>query len=130
MELFIIGFGEIFRKDKDEVIEYGDIVCIGKDGLAHKVSTDKDLETIIGICSDTIGVEMGGDAKDLPEEEKLEVEMLGKIWVKSTDTSIEQGDIVEAVKDGTVIKATDVTKKFGIALTNNVNGKVRIVYNG
>lgn len=130
MELFTIGFGEIFRKDKDEIIEYGDIVCIREDGLAHKVSTYKDLDTVIGICSNTIGMEMGGDAKDLLEEEKLEVEMLGKIWVKSNDTNIRPGSIVEAKEDGTVIFTDDITKKFGIALTENINGKVRIVYNG
>lgn len=124
------GFGEVFRKAKDEIIEYGDIVCLRDDGLAHKVETEEDLDAIVGICSDTIGVEMGGDAQNLDEDEKLEVEMLGKIWVKSNDTSIRPGNMVKALADGTVKKTTSRLERFGVALTSNENGKVRIVYNG
>lgn len=123
------GFGEIFRKSKDEVIEYGDLVCIREDGLAHKVSTEEDLDRIIGICSDTIGVEMGGDTIDLPEEEKLEVEMVGKIWVK-TDDIIKPGDMVQAKPNGKVSKTYTKRDKIGIAMTDVINGKVKIVYNG
>ena len=122
------GFGEVFRKDKDEVIEYGDIVCIRYDGLAHKVNSEQDLDTIIGICSDTIGVQMGG--KDIPKDEQLEVEMLGQIWVKTNETDIKPGQMVKANTNATVSITTNKEEKFGITLTNVIDGKVQIVYNG
>lgn len=122
------GFGEIFRKDKNEVIEYGDVVCIREDGLAHKVSSEQDLDTIIGICSDTIGVQMGG--KDIPKDEQLEVEMLGQIWVKTNETNIKPGQLVKVNIDATVSITTNKEEKFGITLTNVIDGKVQIVYNG
>lgn len=122
------GFGEIFRKDKNEVIEYGDVVCIREDGLAHKVSSEQDLDTVIGICSDTIGVQMGG--KDIPKDEQLEVEMLGQIWVKTNETNIKPGQLVKVNTDATVSITTNKEEKFGITLTNVIDGKVQIVYNG
>lgn len=122
------GFGEIFRKDKNEVIEYGDVVCIREDGLAHKVTTEQDLNTIIGICSNTIGVQMGG--KDIPKDEQLEVEMLGQIWVKTKETNIKPGQLVKVNTDATVSVTTNKEEKFGITLTDVINGKVQIVYNG
>lgn len=122
------GFGEIFRKDKNETIEYGDVVCIREDGLAHKVQTDSDINTIIGICSNTIGVQMGG--KDIPEDEQLEVEMVGQIWVKTNDIDLKPGQLVKAISDGTVTYTDNKDEKFGITLTEVIDGKVRIVYNG
>lgn len=122
------GFGEIFRKDKNEVIEYGDVVCIGEDGLAHKVNSEKDLNTIIGICSNTIGVQMGG--KGIPKDEQLEVEMLGQIWVKTKENNIKPGQLVKVNTDATVSVTTNKEEKFGITLTDVINGKVLIVYNG
>ena len=124
----ITGIGEIFRKDKNEIIEYGDIVCIREDGLAHKVNNAQDLNTIIGICSDTIGVQMGG--KNIPEDEQLEVEMLGQIWVKTNETNIKPGQLVKVNTDATVSITTNINEKFGVTLTGVINGKVRIVYNG
>ena len=123
-----MDFGEIFRKDKNEIIEYGDIVCIREDGLAHKVACEEDLNTIIGICSDTIGIQMGG--KDIPKNEQLEVEMLGQIWVKTKEINIKPGQLVKANVDGTVSITNDITEKLGITLTNVRDGKVQIVYNG
>lgn len=125
--LFIIGFGEIFRKDKNENIEYGDVVCIREDGLVHKVNTEHDLNTIIGICSDTIGIGLGG--KDIPESEQVEVEMLGQIWVKVNDDNISKGDLVKVLSNGTVTKTIDKNLRFGIAISNIQNNKIRIVYN-
>lgn len=126
MEQFINGFGELFRKVKNDNIEYGDIVCLREDGLVHKVETKSDLEKIIGICSNTIGVQMGG--LDIPEDERVEVEMLGQIWVKTNDTNIKPGCLVKALCDGTVGITYDVTEKFGIAETNVENNKVKIIY--
>ena len=120
------GFGELFRKVKNDNIEYGDIVCIRKDGLVHKVETLEDLKTIIGICSNTIGVQMGG--LDIPEDERVEVEMLGQIWVKTNDTNIHPGSLVKALPDATVGVTYNVAEKFGIAETEIIDGKVKIVY--
>lgn len=127
--LYITGFGEVFRKAKDEVIDYGDIVCIKADGLVHRVNDNSDLDRIIGICSDTIGFELSGGMQDVPEDEKVEVEMLGQIWVKTDCEFIEPGMRLKALSTGKVGIATETDKKFGIALTRVVDGKVRIVYN-
>lgn len=124
----ITGIGEVFRKDKNEIIEYGDIVCIREDGLVHKVACEKDLNTIIGICSNTIGFELGG--KDIPEDEQVEVEMLGQIWVKTDDKSIKPGQFVKALPNGKCTYTTDKNEKLGITISNVINSKVRIVYNG
>lgn len=127
MEQFIIGVGEIFRKDKNEIIEYGDIVCVGEDGLIHKVSCEEDLSFVVGICSDTIGFVLGSD--NVPEDEQLEVEMLGQIWVKTDDLDIKPRMSVSALPNGKVCKFNG-NKVFGIALTKVINGKVRIFFDG
>lgn len=123
------GFGEIFRKDKDEDIEYGDIVCVGSDGLVHKFdSLMYDLNSVIGVCSDTIGFMLGGE--NIPEDEQVEVELVGQIWVKTNMTYIEPGSMLAIASDGTVRTTTYRSDKFGIALTNVIDGKVRVLYNG
>lgn len=124
------GFGEVFRKSANEDIDYGYIIYMGEDGLVHKVSKEEDLDAVVGISSDTVGMEMAGDSQGLPENEKLEVEMMGKIWVKSNDTSIKAGNMVKALPDGTIERTINRNEKFGIAMTSNIDGKVRIVYNG
>lgn len=121
-------FGEIFRKDKTEIIDYGDIVCLRDDGLVHKVETEKDLQTIIGICSNTIGLQLGG--ADVAKEEQVEVGLVGKIWVKTKELNITPGQWVKAISDGSVITTSKKEEKFAIALTNVVNGKVEVLYKG
>lgn len=124
------GFGELFRKSKEEVIDYGDVVYVGEDGLVHKVTTLDNIKSIIGICSDTIGIEMSGDVKDIPEDERVPVEMVGKIWVKSTDTNIKPGCMVKVTPNATVEVTYDKLEKFAIALTEVIDGKCKVVYNG
>ena len=121
------GFGEIFRKDKNEDIEYGDLVCVKSDGLVHKVNSEDDIKTIVGICSNTVGIGLGG--KDIPEDEAIEVEMVGQVWVK-TDEILEAGKMVKALANGTVGITDDINNRIGVTLTSTVDGKVRIVYNG
>lgn len=121
------GFGEVFRKDKSEIIEFGDLVCIRADGLAHKVTSEKDINTIIGICSNTVGIGLGG--KDIPEDESIEVEMVGQVWVK-TNENLQAGKMVKALPNGTVGITGNISDKIGVTLTSTDNGKVRIVYNG
>lgn len=121
------GFGEIFKKDKNENIEFGDLVCIKSDGLVHKVTSDEDINTIIGICSNTVGIGLGG--KDIPEDESIEIEMVGQVWVK-TNEIIEAGKMVKALADGTVGVTDNINNRIGVTLTSTVDGKVRIVYNG
>lgn len=118
-------YGEIFRKDKDEVIEFGDIVCLRDDGLVHKVETEDDMYNIIGICSDTIGMCLGG--AELEEEEKCPVGIIGKIWVKTDDETIKTGDHVIATQKGIVEKTIKKSsKKFGIVMHGYKDGKVLI----
>lgn len=123
------GFGEIFRKDKDEEIEYGDIVCVGPDGLIHKFdSLVYDIDSVVGVCSDTIGFMLGGE--NIPKEEQVEVELVGQIWVKTNMTYIKPGSMLAIASDGTVRVTTYRSERFGIALTNVIDGKVRVLYNG
>ena len=121
------GFGEIFRKDKEETIEFGDLVCVKSDGLVHKVNSEEDIKTIVGICSNTVGIGLGG--KDIPEDEAIEVEMVGQVWVK-TNEILEAGKMVKALANGTVGITDDINNRMGVTLTSTVDGKVRIVYNG
>lgn len=117
-------YGEIFRKDKDEVIEYGDVICLGDDGLVHKVKNENDTYNIIGICSNTMGVQLGG--QDIPKEEQCEVGIVGKIWVKTDDTNIKKGDHVTPTTDGKVEKIAKSRERFAIAMTDVEEGKVLV----
>lgn len=121
------GFGEIFRKSKSEIIEYGDLVCVKEDGLVHKVNSEEDINTIVGICSNTVGIGLGGN--NIPEEECVVVEMVGQVWVK-TNKDLKAGKMVKALADGTVDYTDNKLEKIGITLTDTEDGKVRIVYNG
>lgn len=122
--LYTTGWGEIFQKSSNETIEYGDLVCIREDGLVHRINSEKDILNFIGICSDTIGVQLGGAG--IPKEEQCEVELDGKIWAKTNNLNVKPGDHLIPTKDGKV----DVTKKsnkpFAIAMTKNINGKVKL----
>ena len=121
-------YAEYFKKDKNEIINPGDVVCIRDNGLVYKVSNRKDTDNIIGICSDTAGVLLGGI--ELEENEKVVIGMVGKLYVNTIDTTIKPGDWVKANEDGTVSKTTEKSNKLGIAMSNVENNKVRIVYNG
>lgn len=123
------GFGEIFRKSTKELIEYGDVVCVGSDGLVHRYDSLKyDITSVIGVCSNTIGFMLGGE--DIPEDERCEVELVGQIWIKTHEPSITPGSIVTVDVDGTVRRTSSFANKFGVALTNVIDGKVRVLYNG
>jgi len=122
-------YAEVFEKLPEEIIEPGDIVCIREDGLVHKVEMMSDLDAIVGICSNTEGVLLGG--KDLEEDQKCIVGMVGKIWVKTNNPYLTPGQIVKALPDGTVDYTNNRIEKFGVVMsTVNDQGKVRIVYNG
>ena len=104
-----INFGYIL--DKDEVIEYGDVVCIGCDGLVHKYdSLQYDITTVIGVCSDSIGLMLGGEG--IPEDEQVEVELVGQIWVKTNDLNIIPGTLVAVDIDGTVRKTNSPANRL------------------
>ena len=122
------GIGEIFRKSADEIIEYGDIVCVRDDGLVHKVNSVEDIDNVIGICSDTIGFELGG--KDIPENEQVEVEMVGQIWVNTDNNDIKCGQWVKALPNGKCDITTNKCDRLGIVIVGTIDKKVRIVYNG
>ncbi len=119
-------FGEIFRKNKNEIIEYGDIIYIGQDGLAHTLKSLDYIDSVIGICSDTIGVRLGG--KDIPKEEQVEVGLLGKIWVKTDEQYLQKGQMVKINENGKVVFTNNPKNKFGITLSDVKDGKVEILY--
>ena len=121
-------YAEIFRKPQNEEIEPGYAVCVGQDGLVHKVNSSDDINTIIGISSDTAGVLLGG--KDIPEDEQVVVGMVGQLWTKTNDEFLTPGMMVKVNADGTVSKTNNRTERFGITLTNIKDGKVKIVFNG
>lgn len=117
-------FGEIFRKSAEETIEYGDVVCLGEDGLVHKVSCYDDIYNIIGICSNTIGMQLGGEG--IPEEERCEVGIVGKVWTRTDDESIKPGDHLAPNCNGTITKTEKSVRPFAIAMSKVENGKVLI----
>lgn len=122
-------YAEVFEKSREEIIEPGDIVCIREDGLVHKVEMVPDLTSIIGICSNTEGVLLGG--AELEENQKCIVGMVGKLWVKTNNPYLKPGQMVRALPDGTVDFTNNRLDKFGIVMSYiNNEGKVKIVYNG
>ena len=122
-------YAEVFEKSPDETIEPGDIVCIREDGLVHKVEMVSDLISIVGICSNTEGVLLGG--AELEENQKCIVGMVGKLWVKTNNPYLRPGQMVRALPDGTVDFTNNRLDKFGIVMSYiNDEGKVKIVYNG
>ena len=118
------GWGEIFRKNANEEIEYGDLVCLREDGLVHKIETEADILNFIGICSDTIGMQLGG--VEIPEDEKCEVELAGKIWAKTDLKNIKPGDHLIPTSTGKVKKVSKSSKPFAIAMTEVIDGKVKV----
>ena len=122
-------YAEVFEKSREEIIEPGDIVCIREDGLVHKVEMVSDLTSIIGICSNTEGVLLGG--AELEENQKCIVGMVGKLWVKTNNPYLKPGQMVRALPDGTVDFTNNRLDKFGVVMSYiNNEGKVKIVYNG
>lgn len=121
-------YAEIFRKNKDEIIEYGDVVCIREDGLVYKVSNVSDIDTIIGICSDTAGTILGG--ANIPKDEQVCVGLVGQIWTKTTLKTVKPGQWLKPNLDGTVSLTNNKQSKIGMALSNVQNGKVLVLYNG
>lgn len=121
-------YAEVMRKSADENIEYGDLVCMKADGLVHKVSDVSDIDRIIGICSNTAGVILGG--ADIPENEQVIVGFVGQIWTKTNEQYIMPGQMLKALSNGTVCVTPYKNEKFAIALSEVIDGKVNVLYNG
>lgn len=121
-------YAEIMRKPVSENIEPGDIVCVGGDGLVYKVNHESQINSIIGICSDSAGVILGGN--DIPEEEQVIVGFVGQIWTKVADEEIKPGQMLKVEPTGVLSVTEDRNEKFAIALTEVVDGKVRVLFNG
>lgn len=119
------GFGEFFESNEPETIELGDPVYVGQDGFVHKVSSRKDVRRIIGICSDTSGIILGGDK--IPDKRKIQVEMLGQVWIKTDELDLIPGDKVRINSKGKATKYKLFGKSY-VVLTNVKNNKVRILF--
>lgn len=122
---------EFFEKsNKDDIIEPGDIICVDNNGLCRKVSSKKDRESIIGVCSspDTYGYVLGGHG--LEENEKVPVGLFGRLYVKTEDNSIKSGDILVSNTNGLAVKINDFEKEskyiIGMAMKSPSNGRVYI----
>lgn len=121
-------YAETLQRSKEEQIEPGDLVYVREDGLVGKVTSDSQINSIIGICSDTAGVILGG--KDIPEDERVIVGFVGQIWTKTLEQNIKPGQMLKVNKQGTLSITTNRSEKFAISLSNVVDGKVKVLYNG
>lgn len=122
-------YAEIFEKNNDEIIEPGDVVCIGTDSKVHKVQDRYDIDRIIGVCSDTAGMLLGG--KNIDQANQVVVGLVGQIWTKTSELNIMPGQLLQANADGTVSITKTKVSKIGIALsTIREDGKVLMLYNG
>lgn len=122
-------YAEIFEKDANEVIEPGDVVCIGLDAKVHKVHDRADIDRIIGVCSDTAGTVLGG--KDISKDNQVIVGLVGQIWTKTSEYNILPGQLLQANADGTVSITKAKVSKIGVALSEiREDGRVLMLYNG
>ena len=109
----IADFAEYIKKDKNQTIEYGSIVCINEKGLA--VACDQDNRKIIGVASNhggfTGGKDLGGDS--------IRVGFVGQVYTKVSNANgeINPGDPLTASSiPGVAIKATMPGQIIGKAL--------------
>lgn len=121
-------YAEIMKKPFEEVIEPGDLVYVREDGLICKAICEEHFNSIIGICSDTAGVILGGDG--IPKDEQVIVGFVGQIWAKTEEEEIKPGQMLMINDHGTLSITNNKAEKFAIALTNVNNGRVRVLFNG
>ena len=118
---------EAYEKDKDELIEEGDIVFITQEGKVSKPQTMTDCKKVIGICSEHAGLELGSQLYS--DETRCMVGILGKLYVKTDQDFLTYGDYVKAVPGG-VRKVTnlltDLQYIVGKVVEPYKDGKVRI----
>lgn len=121
-------YAEIMKKPFNEDIEPGDILYVGEDGFIHKLENLEHVNSVIGICSDTAGVILGGDG--IPKDEQVIVGFVGQIWAKTNEQNIKPGQMLKINEEGTLSLTDNRSEKFAIALTEVNDHKVRVLFNG
>lgn len=121
-------YAEIMKKPVWEEIEPGDILYVDEEGLIRRLDNLEHINSVIGICSDTAGVILGGDG--IPEDERVIVGFVGQIWTKTSEEEIKPGQMLKINDHGTLSITEDRSERFAIALTHIQNGRVRVLYNG
>ena len=121
-------YAEIMKKPVWEEIEPGDILYVDEEGLIRRLDNLEHINSVIGICSDTAGVILGGDG--IPENERVIVGFVGQIWTKTSEEEIKPGQMLKINEEGILSLTEDRLERFAIALTPVQNGRVRVLYNG
>lgn len=120
----IADFAEYFKKDKDQTIEYGSLVCLKDNGLA--VKCDNDNNNIIGAASERPAF-LGG--KNLGNG-SVAVGLVGQveILVANLNGEIKAGDALTSSDiPGVAIKTTKAGQIVGKALENLTADESKIV---
>jgi site-specific recombinase XerD len=111
----IADFAEYFKKDKDQIIEYGSVVCLNSDGMA--VKCDGQNNKIIGVASEHPAF-LGG--KNLGNG-SITVGLVGQVETLVADVNgeIKAGDILTTSNiPGVAVKAIKAGQIIGKALGN------------
>ena len=109
----IADFAEYLKKDKNQIIEYGSIVCMGDNGMA--VKCDNSSNNILGVASERpafLGGENLGDGS-------VAVGLIGQVetLVSINNGQIKAGDLLTASDiPGVAIKSTKAGQIIGKAL--------------
>src|SRR3989344_4309355 len=106
----VADFAEYFKKDRDQAIEYGSVVCLKDNGLA--VKCDNDNNKIIGVASEHPAF-LGGENLG---ERSVSVGLVGQIEVFAANLNGE-------IKTGDMLTTSDIS---GIALKSNIVRVVKI----
>ena len=93
-------YAELFEKNEGEIIEPGDVVELDSYSGKYRKCRIPQSSLVVGVCSDTYGLLLGGNP-NVSEEENLKtftpVGTSGRVWVKADEASngvILPGDIL------------------------------------
>lgn len=132
-------YAELFEKNEGEIIEPGDVVELDSYSGKYRKCRIPQSNLVVGVCSDTYGLLLGGKP-NVSEEENLKtftpVGTSGRVWVKADEASngvILPGDIlVSSPLEGYAMRAYGLPRPgtvIGKAITpkDPETGKVQIV---
>lgn len=125
-------YAEFFEKAADTAFEPGDIIALDMDSEKEQyVKATEDSIIVVGVVTDEYAHIIGGEKGSLEENKKkyVPVSLMGRVHVKVDDT-VKRGDKITASSiPGIGRKAKPDEHSIGTALTNPINGKVRILIN-
>ncbi|KKQ29373.1 MAG: hypothetical protein A3H17_00210 [Candidatus Levybacteria bacterium RIFCSPLOWO2_12_FULL_37_14] len=121
----VADFAEYFKKDRDQAIEYGSVVCLKDNGLA--VKCDNDNNKIIGVASEHPAF-LGGENLG---ERSVSVGLVGQIEVFAANLNgeIKTGDMLTTSDiSGVAVKATKAGQIIGKALEDlNIADESKVI---